>query len=272
MSPKTFEEILSPIIPTTQTQPTLTHSHTTSTRAPNTAIEDQPPSSMPFQTALQRLSTTLAEALAFFNHLEHSFTRATDPIRAHVGSEVLDRIWESRVAGARDEEGCFYLGVHGDWHEDMDMDTDTGYTCIPWMQKQRARIVAFFTNNKPKFKFRTKFKPRPKAKPTATTIPIPASTFHDHHTRLQKDLHEALTARWPRGTKHDGLRNPNILADEQLLSLCCVYDRVCGLVGVLRAEDGRVEVLASVHGRFLGVLRQLELLQIGLRQSVMFWG
>lgn len=265
MSPKSFEEILSPIIPTTQTQPT----HTTPTRAPNTTvIEDQPPSSMPFQTALQRLSTTLAEALAFFNHLEHSFTRATDPIRAHVGSEVLDRIWESRVAGARDEEGCFYLGVHGDWHEDMDMDTDTGYTCIPWMQKQRARIVAFFTNNKPKFKFRTKFKPRPK--PTATTIP--ASTFHDHHTRLQKDLHEALTARWPRGTKHDGLRNPNILADEQLLSLCCVYDRVCGLVDVLRAEDGRVEVLASVHGRFLGVLRQLELLQIGLGQSVMFWG
>jgi hypothetical protein len=252
MSPKTFEEILSPI-PTTQTQPT----HTKPTR---TAVEGQPPSSMPFQTALQRLATTLAEALAFFNHLEHSFTRATDPISAHVGSEVLDRIWASRVAGARDEGGYFYLGGHGDMDMDMDMDMDTGYTCMSWMQKLRTRIVAFFTN-KPKFK--------PRLKPTAITIP--PSTFHDHLTRLQKDLHEALTARWPRGAKHDGLRNPNILADEQLLSLCCVYDRVSGLVGVLRGES-RFDVLASVHSRFLGVLRQMELLQIGLGQSVMFWG
>ena len=89
MPPPSFDSILNP----TPTPNLLV-------RVKNNATEEDD-SSVPFETALQRLSATLNEAVSFFNQLDHSFKEDTRSITLYAKSPVLDKIWRSKVAAVR---------------------------------------------------------------------------------------------------------------------------------------------------------------------------
>lgn len=89
MPPPSFNSILNP----TPTPNPLV-------RVTNNATEEED-SSVPFETALQRLSATLNEAVSFFNQLDHSFKEDTRSITLYAKSPVLDKIWRSKVVAVR---------------------------------------------------------------------------------------------------------------------------------------------------------------------------
>lgn len=211
----------------------------------NMEEEEEEDSSMPFKTALQRLFITLAEAIAFFNQLEHSFTRDIQSITYAHGT-VRDQIWKSKVAAVSD----------GQVNLDSNIDRRNGMVC-DWLQQCKTLFVALFTD-----------KAKTRHGTTRPTTRIPPASFHNYLHRLEKDLIEALHARWPRGFKK-GQLEPEWSSDMALGNLIRVYHRMAMLVDRLHQEATPSE-LCRRHQQFVSVKNEIELLQIELGRYLEF--
>ena len=163
MPPPSFESILNHT-PTPTPNPLVVANNA------NAAEED---SSVPFETALQRLSATLNEAVSFFNQLDHSFKEDIRSITLYAKSPVLDKIWRSKVAAVRQSHYHHYQQ-----HQQH-------------QQHQQQGNVRF------KSRFITTFLPGKKQK-RDTNTGIAHFHLNDYIKRIEKDLLEAICARWPR--------------------------------------------------------------------------
>lgn len=232
MPPPSFNSILNP----TPTPNPLV-------RVTNNATEEED-SSVPFETALQRLSATLNEAVSFFNQLDHSFKEDTRSITLYAKSPVLDKIWRSKVVAVRQSHYHHY------------------------QQQQQQGNLRF------KSRFITNFLPGKKQKRDTNTG---IAHFHlsDYIKRIEKDLLEAICARWPAGIKRGlypismSMSNPNNATNMALVSLGFMYDRMTGLANRLQTVGS--EEVQTRYSAFRGLVWEVELLQISMRQNGEFW-
>ena len=246
MPPPSFESILNPT-PTPTPNPLVVANNA------NAAEED---SSVPFETALQRLSATLNEAVSFFNQLDHSFKEDTRSITLYAKSPVLDKIWRSKVAAVRQSHHHHYQR----------------------QQRQQEKANSRFQRSKSRF-ITSLLHPGKKQK-RDTNTGIAHFHLHDYIKRIEKDLLEAICARWPAGIKH-GLypismtmstttsSDANNATNMALVSLGFMYDRMTTLADRLQTV-GSVEVQAR-YSAFRGLVWEVELLQISMRQNGEFW-
>ena len=254
MSPPSFDSILNPTpTPTPTPNPLVVANHANATE------ED---SSVPFETALQRLSATLNEAVSFFNQLDHSFKEDTRSITLYAKSPVLDKIWRSKVAAVRQSHHHHYQR----------------------QQRQQEKANSRFQRSKSRF-ITSLLHPGKKQKRNTNTgintgTGIAHFHLHDYIKRIEKDLLEAICARWPAGIKH-GLypismtmstttsSDANSATNMALVSLGFMYDRMTTLADRLQTV-GSVEVQAR-YSAFRGLVWEVELLQISMRQNGEFW-
>lgn len=254
MSPPSFDSILNPTpTPTPTPNPLVVANHANATE------ED---SSVPFETALQRLSATLNEAVSFFNQLDHSFKEDTRSITLYAKSPVLDKIWRSKVAAVRQSHHHHYQR----------------------QQRQQEKANSRFQRSKSRF-ITSLLHPGKKQKRNTNTgintgTGIAHFHLHDYIKRIEKDLLEAICARWPAGIKH-GLypismtmstttsSDANSATNMALVSLGFMYDRMTTLADRLQMV-GSVEVQAR-YSAFRGLVWEVELLQISMRQNGEFW-
>ena len=249
MPPPSFESILNPT-PTPTPNPLVVANNA------NAAEED---SSVPFETALQRLSATLNEAVSFFNQLDHSFKEDTRSITLYAKSPVLDKIWRSKVAAVRQSHHHHY-------------------------QRQQEKANSRFQRSKSRF-ITSLLHPGKKQKRNTNTgintgTGIAHFHLHDYIKRIEKDLLEAICARWPAGIKH-GLypismtmstttsSDANNATNVALVSLGFMFDRMTTLADRLQTV-GSVEVQTR-YSAFRGLVWEVELLQISMRQNGEFW-
>ena len=234
MPPPSFDSILNP---TTTPNPLV--------RVTNNATEEEEEdSSVPFEIALQRLSATLNEAVSFFNQLDHSFKEDIRSITLYAKSPVLDKVWRSKVAAVRQSHYHHY------------------------QQHQQQGNVRL------KSRFITTFLPGKKQKRDTNTG---IAHFHlsDYIKRIEKDILEAICARWPAGIKRGlypvsmSMPNPNNATNMALVSLGFMYDRMTGLANRLQTVGS--EEVQTRYSAFRGLVWEVELLQISMRQNGEFW-
>ena len=238
MPPPSFESILNPT-PTPTPNPLVVANNA------NAAEED---SSVPFETALQRLSATLNEAVSFFNQLDHSFKEDTRSITLYAKSPVLDKIWRSKVAAVRQSHHHHY-------------------------QRQQEKANSRFQRSKSRFITSLLHPGKKQKRDTNTGI----AHFHlsDYIKRIEKDILEAICARWPAGIKRGlypvsmSMPNPNNATNMALVSLGFMYDRMTGLANRLQTVGS--EEVQTRYSAFRGLVWEVELLQISMRQNGEFW-
>ena len=239
MPPPSFDSILNPT-------PTPTPNPNPLVPVTNNATEEED-SSVPFETALQRLSATLNEAVSFFNQLDHSFKEDTRSITLYAKSPVLDKIWRSKVAAVRQNHYHHY-------------------------QQQRQRQA----NSRFKSRFITNLLPgKEQNQKRDTNTGIAHFHLNDYIKRIEKDLLEAICARWPPGIKRGlypismSMSNPNNATNMALVSLGFMYDRMTGLANRLQTVGS--EEVQTRYSAFRGLVWEVELLQISMRQNGEFW-
>lgn len=188
---------------------------------------------VPFETALQRLYSTLSEALAFFNHLDRSFNQDTKNVSNYTKTPVLDQIWKAKVAAAR----------HG-------FPDGQQQTYESTWQKHKATLKAKMgmSGN------------------SHVNSSVVNTGFHDYIKRIEKDLLETVHARWPCGIK-TGLEQ-EIMSNMALICLSYMYDKMSQLAS--RMPEVKKEVQRS-YSIFRGFVKEAELLQISLKQNGEFW-
>ena len=238
MPPPSFDSILNP---TTTPNPLV--------RVTNNATEEEEEdSSVPFEIALQRLSATLNEAVFFFNQLDHSFKEDIRSITLYAKSPVLDKIWRSKVAAVRQSHHHHY-------------------------QRQQEKANSRFQRSKSRFITSLLHPGKKQKRDTNTGI----AHFHlsDYIKRIEKDILEAICARWPAGIKRGlypvsmSMPNPNNATNMALVSLGFMYDRMTGLANRLQTVGS--EEVQTRYSAFRGLVWEVELLQISMRQNGEFW-
>lgn len=249
MPPPSFDSILNPTA-TPPPNPLVVANHANATE------ED---SSIPFETALQRLSATLNEAVSFFNQLDHSFKEDTRSITLYAKSPVLDKIWRSKVAAVRQSHYHHYQN-----HQQQQANSQ--------FQRSKSRFITSLLHPGKK---------QQQKRNTNTNTGIAHFHLHDYIKRIEKDLLEAICARWPAGIKR-GLypismtmttatdpNNATNATNMVLVSLGFMYDRMTGLADRLQTV-GSVEA-QNRYSAFRGLVWDVELLQISMRQNGEFW-
>ena len=194
---------------------------------------DMEDTGLPFETALRRLHSTLTEALAFFNQLNHSFNQDTKTVSNYTKTGILDQIWKAKVAAAK----------HGLPQQQLPEST--------W-QKHKATLKAKImgSNN---------------GGCSVDSHAVPTG-FHDYIKRIEKDLFETIHARWPRGIKTD--LEHEMTFNIALICLSYMYHRMAEFASYLQRFDKEIQ---HSHSVFRGFVRDAELLQISLEQNWEFW-
>lgn len=238
MPPPSFDSILNPTAASTP-NPLVVANH---------ADVNEEDSSIPFETALQRLSATLNEAVSFFNQLDHSFKEDTRSITVYAKSPVLDKIWRSKIAAVRQS--------HYNHHQQQQQANSR-------FQRSKSRFITTLLWGKKQNQKRD------------TNTGIAHFHLHDYIKRIEKDLLEAICARWPAGIKRGlypisiSMSNSNNANNMALVSLGFMYDRMTGLANRLQTV-GSVKVQTR-YSAFRGLVWEVELLQISMRQNGEFW-
>lgn len=201
---------------------------------PLVPYQDMEDTGLPFEAALQRLRSTLTEALAFFNQLSYSFIQDTKTVSNYTKTPILDQIWRAKVAAAK----------HGLPQKQLPEST--------W-QKHKATLKAKIMGSDDNG--------NNYVSPCAMT-----TGFHDYIKRIQKDLFETIHARWPRGIK-TGLE-PEMTFNIALICLNYMYHRMAEFASNLQRFDKEIQ---HSHSVFRGFVREAELLQISLEQNEEYW-
>jgi hypothetical protein len=201
---------------------------------PLVPYQDMEDTGLPFEAALQRLHSTLTEALAFFSQLNHSFNQDTKTVSNYTKTSILDQIWKAKVAAAK----------HGLPQQQLPEST--------W-QKHKATLKAKIMGSD--------------GNGNNYVNPCTITTgFHDYIKRIQKDLFETVHARWPRGIK-TGLEH-EMTFNIALICLSYMYHRMAEFASNLQRFDKEIQ---QNHSMFRGFVREAELLQISLEQNEEFW-
>lgn len=161
---------------------------------PNPTPNPRYESPIPFETALERLYTTLSDSVSFFKFLERSFEEETKFIRVYVSEGVLGSLWGEKVSlpVSLPEGG----GSESSLHSPSRTHSHSRYrtSSHSWLRRERERDRGRSRRDAPPSEHLSHHPPS-----NNRTRPI-TSTLHDHLQNIDHALLDAIYCRWPSET------------------------------------------------------------------------
>lgn len=192
---------------------------------------------VPFETAMERLYTTLTESVSFFKELDSSFEEETRSIRPYVTAAVMEDLWKCKLAvveaGLPETQG----------KQPLSHSKHRTSSCASW--SKRDHDVASKIGLQPAAAARTSFKA--------------------YLQRLDNDLLDALYCRWPFGHLN---RCERTLSCMDAGSLSRLHDKIQVQDQALRQITSNVYRLQSCLKE---VIQECDMLLIYMKNTKALW-
>ena len=194
---------------------------------------------VPFEIAMDRLCTTLAESIDFFNELDNSFEEETKTVRTYATATLMEELWKCKVAATEtrspeiQDKGAQPQPRH------------RSNLCVPWLKK--SRDVAGKTDHR-------------------TQPATAASTgFNEYLQRIDHDILDAIYCQWP-FERQESSETP----------LSCIYvDALQRLHSKLWIQDQALRQITNKIYRIQPCLREIikecDLLFIYMEKTRKLW-
>lgn len=174
---------------------------------PNTRYE----SPIPFETALERLYTTLSDSVSFFKFLERSFEEETRFIRGYVSEGVLGSLWGEKVSlpvslsggGGNGSGSGSESSLHSPSRTHSHSHSRYRTNSHSWLRRERERDRGKRRRDAPPSEHLSHHPPS-----NNRTRPI-TSTLHDHLQNIDHALLDAIYCSWPSEPGPHSIYNSN---------------------------------------------------------------